>query len=356
MQEKIRKIATDSFTDLRKTAWRAESERFAKKCLKDLAEPIQLTPDEKNEIIQFYRSCGYKVNTVYHQLFYTVTGEHNVNYLPDWMLSCELNRKLNDQRMIHAWTDKNYLERIIPEANCPFALIRNVNGMLFDHNFTPISTDDADKILASEENVIVKPSVDSGGGMNIELFKSNTAYANIQEKFGINFIVQRVLKQSKSTAVFNETSVNTIRIISLLWQNEVYICGIILRAGIRGAITDNTSRGQGMSLGLKPDGMIKDVCYSNEGLRYKTSEYFGIAENHRVASVDKAVEFVKYTHQRLPYSKLVAWDIAVNEDDTISLIEYNTKSIGIHVFQYGAGPLFGDLTKEVLTYYGRNSY
>lgn len=356
MQEKVKNMASDTFTRLRRTAWRAESESFAKKCLKNLSEPVRLTSDEKREIIQFYRSCGYKVNTVYHQLYYTVTGEHNVNYLPDWMLSCELNRKLNDQRMIHAWTDKNYLERIIPEANCPFTLIRNVNGMLFDHNFTPISSVDAEKILASEENVIVKPSVDSGGGMNVELFKSNKTYADIQKKFGLNFIVQRVLKQSKSTAVFNESSVNTIRIISLLWQNEVYICGITLRTGINGAITDNISHGQGIAFGLYPDGMIKDVCYSNEGLRYKTSEYFGISEDHRVVSVDKAVEFVKYTHQRLPYSKLVAWDIAVNEDASISLIEYNTKAIGITLFQYDSGPLFGELTKDVLTYYGRKEY
>lgn len=353
MREIIKRPAFAMIQKCRKAAWKADSMRFVNKRLhSSVREVVSLTNQENKDIESFFKKCGYRTNTKYHQWYYSVTGLHDVRFLPDWFLSCELSAKLNDLRMADAWTDKAYLERYIPGSRNPFTLLRNVNGELLDHAFEPISVDNAQGILNDEERVIVKPSVESGGGMNVNAFNSPLSYEALLSRYRSNFVVQHVLKQHPSTAVFNESSVNTIRIISMLWGGVVHICGIMLRTGINGAITDNVSHGQGLSFMLYPDGKIGKVCYSFEGLAFDTVQHFGVNPDHHVASVIKAIEFIKYHHKRLLYFKLIAWDIAIEEDGEVTLVEYNTSSIGITLFQYNVGPLFGELTQEVLSYYG----
>lgn len=343
------------YQNARHSIWKLDSCSFARSCLKQhIRTNVVLTKAEKEEIKDFYGRYGFRVNTVYHQWYYTVTGKHDVRFLPDWMLSCALTEKLNDVRMMHAWTDKSYLERFVPEAKYPTVLIRNVNGILFDSAFCPLTKKDAQAILSDRERVIVKPSVDSGGGSNVQAFDGDIQLSAISNSFKSNFVVQEFLRQHPSTAALNETSVNTIRIISLLWEGEVYICGVTLRTGIKGAITDNISHGHGIAIGLQMDGTLDPICYANNGEAFETSTQYNLENGHRIASVDKAVEFVQYHHQRLPYFKLIAWDLAVDENGHIVILEYNVKAIGITLFQYNTGPLFGELTEAVLKEYRRN--
>jgi hypothetical protein len=54
-------------------------------------------------------------------------------------------------------------------------------------------------------------------------------------------------------------------------------------------------------------------------------------------------------HQKIPYSNIVGWDIAVNDKDEAVLIELNLKWMGGNILQIPNGPMFGEYTEEVLT-------
>ena len=58
----------------------------------------------------------------------------------------------------------------------------------------------------------------------------------------------------------------------------------------------------------------------------------------------KAVEL----HQQLPYSKFIGWDLSVNKDNEVELVEINANCPGL--FQGATGPAFGDYTEEILEY------
>ena len=54
---------------------------------------------------------------------------------------------------------------------------------------------------------------------------------------------------------------------------------------------------------------------------------------------------VKKAHYQLPYFKLMGWDIAIEEDGTPTMIEFNTTP---DLSQSANGPAFGEYTEMIL--------
>ena len=58
------------------------------------------------------------------------------------------------------------------------------------------------------------------------------------------------------------------------------------------------------------------------------------------------MDFVKDLHSRLPYFRLIGWDISVDTNGDPVMIEWNK---GAELSQVAHGPAFGDYTEEILT-------
>lgn len=117
--------------------------------------------------------------------------------------------------------------------------------------------------------------------------------------------------------------------------------------GINGSRVDNASAG-GITCGIKENGQLKNVAYSGRGIRYeKHPQGFSFSECV-VPSFDKIRDLVSEQQQKMANFRMISWDIAVGEDGEPILIEANLRlgELGFH--QLNNGPLFGDLTDEVL--------
>lgn len=60
------------------------------------------------------------------------------------------------------------------------------------------------------------------------------------------------------------------------------------------------------------------------------------------------LDIIKQYHIKLAHFKLIAWDFATDKDGNPVLIEYNLRFQVINFLEMNNGPLFGDLTDEVL--------
>jgi hypothetical protein len=69
-----------------------------------------------------------------------------------------------------------------------------------------------------------------------------------------------------------------------------------------------------------------------------------------VPGYNSAVEIVKKAHLKLGQFRFVSWDIAIDPNETPILIEYNLFYQGINLQQLSNGPLFGEMTDEVLEF------
>lgn len=59
-------------------------------------------------------------------------------------------------------------------------------------------------------------------------------------------------------------------------------------------------------------------------------------------------QLVVQTHYKLAHFQLINWDIAIQEDGTPIVVEYNLIDASVSFHQLNVGPIFGELTEEVL--------
>lgn len=252
--------------------------------------------------------------------------------------------------LVKAFSDKNYLDMYLKGANLPNSIVRNIKGTLLDNEYNIITQEQAIDLISQEKEVIVKPSMDSGGGRSILFIKGkdkNEIRKIIKENN--DYVVQKILKQHDEFNKFNDTCINTIRVLSFLYKNEIHILYSVLRVGRKGSRVDNASMG-GYQIVIDKNGKFTDyiVDINNHAIDKNNIKYD--FENKYCPFYDKIMNEVKRLHPRLSQFKLIGWDITVDEFEKPTVLEVNLKDIGMSdKSQLVNGPLFGELTNEVLT-------
>lgn len=273
-------------------------------------------------------------------------------YIPNTLIYTKIDQHFNNRKVGYGFNDKNYYSRIFSGIKQPLVLVRNIGGILVDADYSLINTDVALSLICSQAEVICKPSLESGSGRSITFWNTLSSSDNIKAFLSENkekdYIVQGIIEQHEDLARIHSSSVNTVRIVSLLMPEDVYILSSNLRMGVDSGRVDNVTAG-GISCGINQDGTLK---------RYATTYYSGdrlekhpqgvVFEGIKVPSYSMAIELVKKAHPLIPHFRLVSWDIAIDKIGDPVLIEANMRKGGINLNQFNNGPLFGDLTDRVL--------
>lgn len=221
----------------------------------------------------------------------------------------------------------------------------------------PVSKQEAiDCLTGRKENFIIKPTHDSTQGQNVKCInpqKDNVA--NVISKYGDDYIVQEVVKQSEKTAVFHRDSLNTFRISTLNVNGKVSLCNILFRCGRNGNSVDNGGAG-GLMCGVMPDGHFKKTAYDKYYKTYTETDDGVRFEECYILEIPVMVELVKKWHgERLPHVGFAGWDIALDENNIPVMIEVNLRWPGIQFEQLcSETPLFGERTQEVIEYTERH--
>jgi hypothetical protein len=213
----------------------------------------------------------------------------------------------------------------------------------------PISFDEAVSLtLAFKDECLIKPSIDSGEGRLIKFFTPEKMNREEIEKafkeMGANFIMQAAVKQHEVLSRLNPSSLNTIRIVSFFFENEVHILSCILRIGAPNAKVDNVGAG-GYACPVQMNGQLNAKAV-NRKAEWVEENSTGIKfADVKVPEFDRIIETVKFAHKRLAHFKLIGWDMSVDTQGEPVMIEYNTCP-GAN--QISCGPTFGNLTDRVL--------
>ena len=113
--------------------------------------------------------------------------------------------------------------------------------------------------------ILVKPSVGSGQGMNINFYTGNELgekeVIDIFNKYKRNYIIQEKLKQHKDIAKIYNGSLNTIRMITFVYKNQARILTTTIRIGSGKSEIDNYSQG-GFICKINPDGRLNKYALS----------------------------------------------------------------------------------------------
>lgn len=68
----------------------------------------------------------------------------------------------------------------------------------------------------------------------------------------------------------------------------------------------------------------------------------------RIEGWDSIIETIDRLHHKLAHFHLIYWDVALQKDETPIIVEYNLIDTDAYDIQYEQGPIFGNMTEEVL--------
>ncbi len=340
----------------RKREFEHLEKRYERKIIKamQLCPMIPLSKGQESDIKAFFRkNLGREIPTYWHEYLYSRNGFYSEKYIPASVYFSSIVYRLNNYRFGPAYADKGFYDTLFVDVNRPHTFVKNVNGFFYD-NQKSISKEEALIRCQNLEGAVIKPTIFGQWGRGVEVFHVENGFipelaftveellANYKE----NFIIQSKIEQHPDLAVLNPSSVNTIRVLSYRSSNEVVILYAVIRIGRLGKSVDNETAG-----GIKADidlstGRIKGIAFGSPPEKDMSQTDSGVlVNNYLIPSFPRILDFVKDLHQRLPYYRLVGWDISVDNNGNPVMIEWNRAA---ELSQVAHGPAFGDYTEEIL--------
>ena len=268
------------------------------------------------------------------------------------MAYSKIDQHFNARKLGYGFNDKNYYSRVFHGIPQPETVARKIGGLIFDEEYRQMTVQEALQAISQEKEVIIKPSQESGSGRGIWFCKPGAEQerllAFLEDKNESNYIVQKIVKQHPALEAVHAGSLNTVRVCTLMLDDGVHVLSAVLRMGVNDSRIDNVTAG-GISARIMPGGTLDKYAYTYfSGEKFTRHPQGLVFEGHKVPSFEKVIETVKKAAQCIGNFRLVSWDVAVDENGEVLIVEANMRNGGINLLQFDDGPLFGDLTERVL--------
>lgn len=351
----IKKLGKATLFYAKKKSWNAYLKFYFNKQIKRdfLKKSDYLEIGYKNEINDYWEKFGLKINKDWHKWYSSRNNIYDVRYIPEDIFYSKILPYYNRIEMKKAYCDKALLGNIFPNIKQPSTLVKNLSGVNYDADMNILNEKEVLGICASKNKLYIKPSIDSGGGRGITIIEADDDKEMVEKVVKVlrlyktNFVIQEEIIQHQILSEINDTSINTIRPISFFDGEKVHILSSILRMGINGAKVDSESSG-GISCGIDNDGRLRRFAYDRYGNSFKKHPQGFVFENVKIPSFDKINDIIKREHLKFGHFKIISWDFAIDFIGDPILVEYNLGMQGINFHQMDNGPLFGELTRNVL--------
>ncbi|MCD8150497.1 MAG: hypothetical protein LUE92_13270 [Clostridiales bacterium] len=311
-----------------------------------------LSESEKNEIKTFW--SGYGIDTPYqwHRLFYGKTGMKVPEFVAVPVFNLQIRPAMNRAEFAGVWSDKCYLDKFITEKTAE-PVLRNVNGRFLDRDFQLISTEKAQTILDGHKEVVVKPSTFTHTGMGVKLLRGSLDLATIMSEYKKNYIIQLPVKQHPCFAQLNESSVNTIRVNTVLLDDEAYVMSSFVKAGKTGEFADNAGE-ERMFIGITEDGHYREYAVDPKLNIYQRIPCGFQFAGEEVPFYDEICAAAVRAHKCIPHFGFAFWDICVDAGGDPVIIEANLRNPSVTIAQATGSPFLGRYTDQIMNYIHRH--
>ena len=318
----------------------------------NLKQQHHLTKEERKRAIDFWAPYC-KINPVFFEFYKEKTGEFHPEYLPKDVYLNRVDEYFNDRNAQNILDNKCLYTRLFPGVRQPDTPIFRMNGFWYDEQLNPLTEKQATARIADEPALFVKAASQSCGGKGVQFLNSEKGampdlFTQALQQVSGDIVVQRPIRQHETFAALHPSSVNTLRILSLLTKEGVKIYSAIVRMGVGNAKVDNATAG-GIFCGVREDGSLTPTAYRLNGERFHVHPTTGVVfDGYRITGFDKAQALVLQAAPLLPKFRMVSWDIVIDEQGEPLMLETNLAKGSVHFHQLTNGPLFGDDTQAIM--------
>lgn len=300
-----------------------------------------------------------EVNPVLHIAIANLTGIKDTRYVPSKEMWNEIIPYLNDMNIRIGYSDKNLYDKLINAKNSAETVFKSIRGHFYDaENNLLRDKNIIDYLTSYKEDLIIKPSDnDNGRGIAKIIYEDGKLFLNnkkltislLKETYGFNFIVQKVIEQHSEFAKPHPASVNTLRMVTLRYNNEIKHLLTYARFGGGNNVQDHAVHG-GVSVGVKENGELMDFALDTNCMihtHHPTTNY-DFTQTIKVPNYKSYIKYVKDLHKQILHHDLVSWDIAVGKNGEPIFIESNFRGSSWRYQLVSQKPIFGDLTSYIL--------
>lgn len=207
---------------------------------------------------KIWRQLDKHFNCRWLKVYSSISGITDERYIPETIYYTKVEPILNDYRLVKAYADKNFYDKFYKLKLFPSIILRNIDGQFFTcgYNFFELNENKLKDIIETYSKIVVKPSIDSGGGYMVRIFhrsqgKFSDKNGNILTKnfldlvYKKNYLIQKYIEQHAFFSQFNPSSLNTVRIFTYrsVKNDKVYPLKAVLRIGSADSEVDNQASG-----------------------------------------------------------------------------------------------------------------
>jgi hypothetical protein len=223
-----------------------------------------------------------------------------------------------------------------------------VNGIFFsiDHVAIPESKV-AQSVFATTDTVVFKLD-QSGQGRGVFFMNRGNFDVERIKRLG-NGVLQRFIVQHKSFGRFASKAVATVRFTTVVDDaGDISLRACFLRLG------------RAADAFIRPDSEICVPVDLATGQLFRdgySSDWIGVDahpdswtrfEGVTLPAFEQCVRKVIELHAKVPYARCVGWDVTVDADDKVMLMEWNAEHNDVKFSEATQGPCFSDLKWERL--------
>lgn len=303
---------------------------------------------------------GKTIPLWWHRLYTSYTGVFDEKYFPEILFSTVLEEKLNPFYIAKPLENKAFNPQILfrdinlnDKIRTPKYLCVSCYGVIWNNEDEIV---DYKWVLReiSEEEHIIKPTITTTGAKDVRLIRivngidvfSGELLESIIKSYGGNFVIQERVKNHHSIAKVYPNSINSLRVITFICENNIHVAPLCMRFGIKGRVVDNA----GIFIGVDKGGFLRETGFSKLGLirYYSHPDTKVMFKGYRIEGVSNMIDAAIKMHSRLPQLKMISWDLAFDENENVVIIEANTTSQSIWFPQMVNGEsIFGEYTAKM---------
>ena len=262
--------------------------------------------------------CGLRYGAGYYDYvmfgFYDMNGKQRDTYLT----------RVRNKKVFELMNDYSYGEEFDDKLRfnqrfADFLRRKTLNG-------ETATVEQLDEFLQGQECFFAKPNHGSCGQgverVKVADFENTQAILDYIHKKNLP-ILEHAIKQHPDMAKLHPSSVNTIRIVTDIVDNEVLIAYVMVKIGRGGGCCDNTGQGGMLCRVDEKTGKIRSVAQD---------DYFNVFDKHpdtgisfigyQLPMIPEAMELAKKAALVIPQMRHVGWDVAITPDGPV-IVEGN---------------------------------
>lgn len=289
---------------------------------------------------------GDKVYAPWLYVYSTVSGKFKEGWIPDnyypQVVIPHIQGNYRPLSMLKALSFQ-----LFGEKN-PLDLIYHVSGLFLDSNFEVVDKNRVKDVLFRQDDTTIYKIEKSGRGNGIHWVHKDTF--DITKIQGLqDGVFQAPIKQHEFFNEFTPSSVVTMRLTTVIEDSG--------KCSLR---SSRLKIGRAHDSYVKADDYVAVFYDPKNGLLDEIGYLPGWKESDKhpdthvlfagktVPEFDKCTEKVIGLHSKIPYVRCLGWDITVDSNNHVQVIEWNSGHNGINISEAVHGPCFADLGWENL--------